>query len=162
MSSKKGIVATIGILGLITVASSVIWILPQGNFDTQIIVTDYSQHIRDIDTQRGAMVDGVTTQFSKVLDSSVDPQNHIDSSRELSVIIKRQIAELLKSGATEPWYDSYGMYVESLRHLDEHIGETVVVSKLIQSGRDPGSLEKLNAALAESDRLAAGSIASLP
>ncbi len=162
MSSKKGIVATVGILGLITAASFVIWALPQGSFETQILVTDYSQHLANIDEQRSAMADAVSAQFAGVLDGTVDPQTHVESSRESSVIIKRQIADLLRSGAGPEWHASYGMYVESLRSLDEYVGETVVAAKLAESGQEPDNLDKLRAALESSHARAADSIAALP
>lgn len=161
MSSKKGIIATVGILALITVASFAIWTLPQGNTDTKIMVSDYTQHLREIDEQRAAMAIAIADQFSGVLDGTVDPQTHTESARESSVIVKRQIADLLRSGASEQWHNSYAAYVESLRSLDEYIGETVVAAKLVESGQEP-DLERLNAALAKSEAYAATSLAALP
>lgn len=162
LSSKKGIAATIGILGLITVASFVIWIVPQQNIQTQIIVSDYTQHLNDIDEQRRAIAEAASLQFSGVLDGSIAPQDHIDAARESSVIVKRQLADLLRSGADAPWHASYGMYVESLRSLDEYIGETVVVSKLVASGEEPRGLDRALAALAASEAYAVDSLAALP
>lgn len=162
MSSKKGIIATVAILGLITAASFAIWALPQGGIGTQIVVTDYTRHLLDVDEQRTAMASAISDQFAGVLDQSVPTSDHIESAQESSVIIKRQIADLLRSGAPEQWHNSYRMYVESLRFLDEYVGETVVASKLIESGDGEPDLERLRVAFESSNASASASIEALP
>ena len=162
MASKKGIVVTATILGLVTAASFAIWIIPQQGPATLIVVTDRAAHLDGIDDQRRAMADAISAQLTSVIDGSVSPQDHIESARESSVIVKRQIAELLRSGVDEPWRQSYQLYVESLRLLDSYIGETVVIAELIEEGRDPGTPTRADAALAASEASAAESAAARP
>ena len=162
MSSKKGVIATVGILVLITSASFLIWLVPDRNIGSSIVISDYGDHIDIIDDQRHAMVDELSSRFSGVLDGSVLPQDYIESAQESSVIVKRQIAELLRSGADSQWHQSYGMYVESLRSLDEYISETIVISKLIASDNNSGNLDRVNAALASSEAQAMGALAAIP
>lgn len=162
LASKKGIVVTATILGLVTAASFAIWIIPQQGPATLIVVTDRAAHLDGIDDQRRAMADAISAQLTSVIDGSVSPQDHIESARESSVIVKRQIAELLRSGVDEPWRQSYQLYVESLRLLDSYIGETVVIAELIEEGRDPGTPTRADAALAASEASAAESAAARP
>lgn len=162
MASTKGIVVTVGILAALTAASFAIWLIPQQGPGTVIVVSDNASHLDRIDAERSAMAAAVSEQFAGVLDGSVPPADHIASARESSVIVKRQIAELFRSGAGEQWHASYSKYVESLRSLDEYIGETAIVAGLIADGREAGDTDKAAAALAASEARAAESLAARP
>ena len=130
MATKKGIVITAIILGVITAASFMIWQIPD-NPQMSIVVSDFKTHIDGIDERYRIISSAVDESFEQMLNDEISPDEYISIAEISSSQINSQIIELVESEATDEWIDSYLNNLESLRTYNSYIRETIVFANLL-------------------------------
>jgi len=130
MATKKGIVITAIILGVITAASFMIWQIPD-NPQMSIVVSDFRTHIDGIDERYRIISSAVDESFEQMLNDEISPDEYISIAEISSSQINSQIIELVESEATDEWIDSYLNNLESLRTYNSYIRETIVFANLL-------------------------------
>ena len=141
MASKKGVSLTIGILAAITIASFLIWFLPEYN-EMVFVVSDFESHLDGIKNVHGVISDTVDAEFQNLLNEKISPQDYIKQAEILSVQINSQIIQLVESKATDEWQESYLNYLESLKQYNSYIRETIVVATMIEEGAESSEIDE--------------------
>ena len=130
MATKKGIIITATILGVITAASFMIWQIPN-NPQMSIVVSDFRTHINGIDERYRIISSAVDESFEQMLNDENSSDEYISIAEISSSQINSQIIELVESEATDEWIDSYLNNLESLRAYNSYIRETIVFANLL-------------------------------
>ena len=130
MATKKGIIITETILGVITAASFMIWQIPN-NPQMSIVVSDFRTHINGIDERYRIISSAVDESFEQMLNDEISSDEYISIAEISSSQINSQIIELVESEATDEWIDSYLNNLESLRAYNSYIRETIVFANLL-------------------------------
>ena len=130
MATKKGIIITATILGVITAASFMIWQIPN-NPQMSIVVSDFRTHINGIDERYRIISSAVDESFEQMLNDEISSDEYISIAEISSSQINSQIIELVESEATDEWIDSYLNNLESLRTYNSYIRETIVFANLL-------------------------------
>tara|TARA_Y100000590_G_scaffold378101_1_gene444796 strand:+ start:3423 stop:3920 length:498 start_codon:yes stop_codon:yes gene_type:complete len=130
MATKKGIIITATILGVITAASFMIWQIPN-NPQMSIVVSDFRTHINGIDERYRIISSAVDESFEQMLNDEISSDEYISIAEISSSQINSQIIELVESEATDEWIDSYLNNLESLRAYNSYIRETIVFANLL-------------------------------
>ena len=141
MASKKGIFLTIGVLVAITMASFVIWFLPQ-NSEITFVVSDFESHLDGVKNVHGVISKAIDTEFQNLLDGNISPKEYIEQAEISTVQINSQIIQLVESKATEKWYESYISYIEALKHYNTYVRETIVAATMIEEGIESAEIEE--------------------
>ena len=141
MASKKGIFLTIGVLVAITMASFVIWFLPQ-NSEITFVVSDFESHLDGVKNVHGVISEAIDTEFQNLLDGNISPKEYIEQAEISSVQINSQIIQLVKSKATEEWHESYISYIEALKQYNTYVRETIVAATMIEEGVESTEIEE--------------------
>ena len=135
MTSKKGISVTIGILAAITIASFMIWTIPQNNQAT-FVVSDYESNLDGVKAIHQIIMEGLDDDFQNMINGTVTPQEYINAAEGSSTQINSQIIQLVQSEVNEEWSMSYSYYMESLKNYNSHIRETIVAANKIAEDVD--------------------------
>lgn len=133
MASKKGIAATVAILGAILAASFAVWALPQGPA-IPIAVTDFEGHIDGVGSIHGVLAEELESSFQDLQEGRITPDEYRRLAEATSTQINEQIVGLVGSGADESWQASYGAYLEALRTQNTLVRETVAAAE--SAGRE--------------------------
>jgi len=141
MASKKGIFLTIGVLVAITMASFVIWFLPQ-NSEITFVVSDFESHLDGVKNVHGVISEAIDTEFQNLLDGNISPKEYIEQAEISTVQINSQIIQLVESKATEKWHESYISYIEALKHYNTYVRETIVATTMIEEGVESAEIEE--------------------
>lgn len=139
-SSKRGKVLTIAILAAITVASFVVWLVPQ-NPSMTIVTDDYGGLLDSAISIHGTLQDSLIAQYQNMLAGSVMPAEYAEAAQITSTQVTEQIRILVTASPPQEWAASYEQYIESLRAFNSMIRETAVVSEAIASGEDVSHME---------------------
>jgi len=139
MASKKGLGLTIGILATITIASFVIWYVPQNNPIT-FTITDFEGHLDSVKSIHGAVETSLEEEFQLLRSGELGPDEYIQSADAATAQISGEIAQMLGTQPTDDWLDSYGAYIEALRSYNSYIRETIVYAKLVDGGSSENDL----------------------
>ncbi|KAF6243882.1 hypothetical protein C6988_01590 [Nitrosopumilus sp. b1] len=160
MASKKGISITIGILAAITIASFVIWTIPQNN-QANFVVSDYESHLDGVKAIHQIIMEDLDDDFQNLINGTMTTQEYIDAAEGSSTQINSQIIQLVQSEVNEEWSMSYSYYMEALKNYNSHIRETIVAANKIAENVDSdiqSTLEKsqefkesMNALIEQSD-----------
>ena len=133
MASRKGIAITIGVLVAITVASFLVWMIPQ-NYDASFVVSDFESHLDGVKQIHNTINDGIEEEFQNLVNGKITPEEYIKMAETSSSHINSQIIQIVESQATEEWQNSYINYIESLKQSNSYIRETIVVANMIRDG----------------------------
>lgn len=139
-SSKRGKVLTIAILAAITVASFVVWLVPQ-DLGMTIVTDDYGGLLDSSISIHGTLQDSLMAQYQNMLAGSVMPVEYAEVAQITSTQVTEQIRILVTASPPQEWAASYEQYIESLRAFNSMIRETAVVSEAISSGEDVSHIE---------------------
>ena len=142
MASKKGIVITVIILGVITAVSFSTWLIPQ-NYESTFVISDFESHLDGVKNIHIVISEEIEIEFENLLDQNITPDEFIEIAEVTSSQINSQIIKLVESKASEEWYDSYLNYIESLKQYNSYIRESIVVANMIKNGEDPRDIENL-------------------
>ena len=126
MASKKGIGVTIAFLVGIVAASFLVYLIPEDT-TMKIVVSDFEKYL-DI-TKEKTMLESVSIDesFEKLMEKKMSPNEYIRIAKVSSSQIDSLIIELIDSGATQEWVESYVNYIDALKKLNEKITETIDV-----------------------------------
>jgi hypothetical protein len=142
MVSKKGIALTIGILSTITIASFVIWFIPQNN-QLIFVITDFESHLDGVKEVHNTISQTVEKEFQNLIEEKITPDEYIQIAEISTSQINSQIIQLVESQPTGEWSESYSNYIDSLRQFNSYLRETVVAAKMIGEGTNTDELDKV-------------------
>lgn len=158
MASKKGIIATVVMLGAVSAASFVVWVLPQGP-PIQIAVTDFEGHIDGVQGIHEVLSEELDSSFRDLQEGRITPDEYRRLAEATSTQINEQIVGLVGSGADESWSQSYQSYLEALQTQNTLVRETIAAAESAgKQGADEsmqriGELrERIDALVSESEQ----------
>jgi len=142
MASKKGIGVTIAVLVGVVAASFLVYLIPEDT-TMKIVVSDFGKYL-DI-TKEKAMLESVSIDesFEKLMEKKMSPNEYIGIAEVSSSQINSLIIELIDSGATQEWVESYVNYIGALKKLNEEITETIVVANLMNDDDNSNSINEI-------------------
>ena len=134
MGSKKGVVITVAILVVITIASFSVWIVNNStNTEMTIVVTDFQNHQEGITERHKIISNAIETSFSKLINEQISTDEYIRIAEVSSSQNNALLMELAYSDAPEEWQESYINRIASLKSFEAYIIETMVMANLINS-----------------------------
>ena len=140
MASKRGKIATVGILAAITLASFAIWLIPQ-NTGTVLVTTDYGSLLDATVAIHDTLRESLDEQYGMMLQGAVSSAEYTEAAGIVSDQVTEQIMGLASAEPPSEWVESYSQYIESLRAFNSVIRETVVVAEAVSSGGDIAHME---------------------
>ena len=140
MASQKGILITVGILGAITAVSFLAWSIPQ-SYDSSFVVSDFENHLDGVQNIHSTISSDLDDNFQKLVEGTITPEEYIQIAETSTTQINSQIIEIVESGATEEWQESYINYMESLKQSNSYIRETIVFANMIKDGVEDVKLD---------------------
>jgi hypothetical protein len=153
MASKKGIVATIAILAVITGASFLLWIVPQ-DYETTFVISDYSNYLEGVKSIHEVLQESVNIEYQNLRSEKISPNEYIAITEVTSSQITAQISEFVTSKPPEEWQASYISYMDAMKKFNSYIVETKVLANMIEKGSSEAemveTLEKIESLKAES------------
>jgi len=166
MATKKGIIITIAILATISIASFVVWFVPQNHVGSSVVVSDYKNELDSVKERQSLIATETESGLKGLSDKSVSPDEFINKTQVSSSQVTSLITELIESNAPTQWQQSYGAYFESLKKYNEYLTETITLANKMKSGISPTDISdemtKLDALKKESDVLATKSDQTRP
>ena len=155
MAKKRGIIVTIVILAAITATSFSIWLIPQ-NKDSSFVVSDFKVHLESTQAKQKVISDEIETDLQAMLAGTVTPDNFIMRAEASTSQINALIIELVESGASQEWHESYLNYGESLKSFNSYLRETIVLANKIKEGNSDiqENLERLDVLKKEAESFA--------
>lgn len=152
MASKKGIAVTVIILIAITGASFLLWTVPQEN-ETTFVVSDYGSYLDGVKNIHEVLQESIDIEYQNLLNGKISPKDYIEVTEVTSSQVTSQIGEFVTSKPPEEWQDSYISYMDAMKKFNAYIGETKVLSNLIENGSTEEemaeTLQKIEALKAE-------------
>jgi len=142
MASKKGIGVTIAFLVGVVAASFLVYLIPEDT-TMKIVVSDFGKYL-DI-TKEKAMLEsvGIDESFEKLMEKKMSPNEYIGIAKVSSSQIDSLIIEMIDSGATQEWVESYVNYIDALKKLNGKITETIVVANLMNDDDNSNSINEI-------------------
>jgi hypothetical protein len=142
MASKKGIGVTISVLVGVIAASFLVYLIPEDT-TMKIVVSDFGKYL-DI-TKEKAMLESVSINesFEKLMEKKMSPNEYIGIAKVSSSQIDSLIIEMIDSGATQEWVESYVNYIDALKKLNGKITETIVVANLMNDDDNSNSINEI-------------------
>jgi len=142
MASKKGIGVTIAVLVGVIAASFLVYLIPEDT-TMKIVVSDFGKYL-DI-TKEKAMLESVSIDesFEKLMEKKMSPNEYIGIAKVSSSQIDSLIIEMIDSGATQEWVESYVNYIDALKKLNGKITETIVVANLMNDDDNSNSINEI-------------------
>ena len=142
MASKKGIGVTIAVLVSVVAASFLVYLIPEDT-TMKIVVSDFEKYL-DI-TKEKAMLESVSIDesFEKLMEKKMSPNEYIGIAKVSSSQIDSLIIEMIDSGATQEWVESYVNYIDALKKLNGKITETIVVANLMNDDDNSNSINEI-------------------
>ena len=142
MASTKGIAVTIAILVGVISASFMVYLIPEDT-TMKIVVSDFEKHL-DITKEKASMeVTGIDGSFEKLMEKKMSTNEYIGIAKVSSSQIDSLIIEMIDSGATQEWVESYVNYIGALKKLNEKITETIVVANLMNDDDNSNSINEI-------------------
>ncbi|MFN3654751.1 MAG: hypothetical protein ACK4TO_05440 [Candidatus Nitrosotenuis sp.] len=132
MRSTKGFIITGIILGVITVASFAVWLIPQ-NSQTRFAITNAEQQLDAIIEQQKTIRETIADELDKMYIGEITPDNYISIAEISSSQINSFIITTIESDVPSEWHDSYLAIAESMRSYNSYIRETIVVAEKLKS-----------------------------
>ena len=142
MASKKGIAITIAVLVSVIAASFLVYLIPEDT-TMKITVSDFGEHL-DITKERALMESSsIDESFEKLMEKKMSPNEYIGIAKVSSSQIDSLIIEMIDSGATQEWVESYVNYIDALKKLNGKITETIVVANLMNDDDNSNSINEI-------------------
>ena len=134
MTSKKGIIVTILILGAITAGSFLFWVIPQ---ETQmsLTVSDYENYLDGVKEIHSILDQTISTEFQNLKDGGISSDEYLQIADVTSTQVSSQISEFVTSKPPNEWQDSYISYMDALRNFNSYVTETKVYANLVKEGK---------------------------
>lgn len=141
MASKKGIIVTISILAVITGASFLIWTIPENN-ETTFVVSNYDEYIDGVKNIHEILEESINIEYQNLLNGEISPNDYNAIADVTTSQITSQISEFITSKPPEKWQDSYINYMDAMKKFNAYVGETKVLSDLIEKGSTQEELDE--------------------
>jgi len=141
MSSKKGVIVTISILAVITGASFLIWTIPE-NSETTFVVSNYDEYIDGVKNIHEILEESINIEYQNLLKGEISPNHYKIMADVTTSQITSQISEFVTSKPPEKWQESYINYMEAMKKFNAYVGETKVLSNLIEKGSTQEELDE--------------------
>lgn len=155
MASKKGITITIIILAVITIASFLIWEIPQ-NSQISLKVSDHENYLDGVKEIHSLLDQTISTDFQNLKDGNISPDEYLEYADVTSTQVSSKITEFVKSKPPNEWQESYISYMDALRNFNSYVTETKVYANLIKEGKTDQfeeTLTKIQSYKSESETL---------
>ena len=149
MASKKGIVVTVLILGAITGASFLLWIIPQEN-EATFVVSDYEGYLDRVKNVHEVLQESIDIEYQNLREGEISPEDYIAVAEITSLQVTAKISEFVTSKPPKEWQGSYISYMDALKKFNSYIGETKVLADLMEKG---SSEEEVNKTLEDIESL---------
>ena len=95
MASKKGIIMTMVVLGVITAASFLVWTLPQS---ATISVSDYGEYLDRAQQINQVVVDGIDNNFQMLTSGELDVDEYVDTAKTSSTQLRSELIQMMQVG----------------------------------------------------------------
>ena len=132
MASKKGIAVTVIILGAITGASFLLYLIPQ-DIETTFVVSDYENYLDGVKNIHEVLEESVELEYQNLQDGKISPQEYVAVTEVTSSQVTTQISEFVTSKPSEEWQASYINYMEAMKSFNSYIIETKVIANMIEN-----------------------------
>ncbi len=133
MATKKGIILTAIILGIITVASFSIWVIPQHE-NPSFVISDYRSELDSIKERHEVIIKEMDGEWKNMLAGSLSPDDFIVRAQTSSSQINSLLSEIIESRAPQEWRESYLNYGEGLKKYNDYLTETIVIANKMKGG----------------------------
>lgn len=125
-SSRRGLVLTAAILAAITVASFAVWLMPQ-NSGFMLVTTDYGALLDSTFSIHQTLIASFEEQAEMVAGGQISAEEYVSSIQVLSDQTTEQMTLLATSDPPAEWFESYRLYIESLRSFNSALRESIVL-----------------------------------
>lgn len=157
MATKKGLILTIIILGLVTAASFLIWSLPQYE-NPGTLISDYRSEIDSIKERHEVIINETNDEWKNMLAGSLSPDDFITRAQTSSSQVDSLLSEIIESRAPQEWRESYLNYGEALKKYNDYLTETIVIANKVKDNVSindlQDELQKLDSVKKESESYA--------
>ncbi len=139
MATKKGIILTAIILGAITIASFLLWIIPQHN--NSIVITDFRNELQSVQERQGIIANEVESDLKSMLNGTMSPDDFISRAQISESQVNSLLTEIIESRAPQEWQDSYLNYGESLKNYNDYLTETIILANKLKGSTSTNDLK---------------------
>ncbi|MBI1827924.1 MAG: hypothetical protein HY222_00345 [Thaumarchaeota archaeon] len=157
MVTKKGIILTAVILGLVTAASFLIWSLPQYE-NPGTLISDYRSEIDSIKERHEVIINETNDEWKSMLAGSLSPDDFITRAQTSSSQVDSLLSEIIESRAPQEWRESYLNYGQALKKYNDYLTETIVIANKVKDNVSindlQDELQKLDSVKKESESYA--------
>ncbi len=154
VATKKGIVLTAIILGIITAASFSIWLIPQHE-NASLVISDYRSELDSIKERHEVIIKEIDDEWKNMIAGSLSPDDFIIRAQTTASQINSLLSEVIESRAPQEWHESYFNYGEALKKYNDYLTETMVIANKVKGGVSindlKDELQKLNTLKNESE-----------
>ena len=140
MATKKGIILTAIILGIITVASFSLWLVPQHS-NSGPLISDYNSELESIKERHGIIINETSGELNNMLNGSISPDDFITGAQTSSSQVDSLLSEIIESKAPQEWRESYLNYGEALKKYNEYLTETIVIANKVKNNVSTNDLQ---------------------
>ena len=131
MATKKGIIFTAIILGIITAASFSLWLIPQ-HTNSGTLISDYNSELEGIKERHGIIINETSDELNNMLGGSLSPDDFITGAQTSSSQVNSLLSEIIESRAPQEWRESYLNYGEALKKYNDYLTETIVIANKVK------------------------------
>ena len=143
LTKKRSVAIAAIILGAITAASFSVWLIPQkGN--AGFVVSDFRNQLESIQARHDVIADEIESDLQGMLAGTVSPDNFTMRAEASTSQTNSLIIELVESGVSQEWHESYLNYGESLKSYSGYLRETIVLANKIKEGNSDNIQENLD------------------
>jgi hypothetical protein len=157
VATKKGIILTTIILGIITAASFSIWLIPQYE-NSGPLISDYRSELESVSERHAIIINGTNDELNNMLTGSLSPDEFITRAQTSSSQVDSLLSEIIESRAPQEWRESYLNYGEALKKYNDYLTETIVIANKVKNNVSindlQDELQKLDAMKKESESFA--------
>ena len=140
MVTKKGIILTAVILGIITAASFSLWLIPQHQ-NSGPLISDYRNELESIKERHDIIINETSDELNSMLGGSLSPDDFITRAQTSSSQVDSLISEIIESGAPQEWRESYLNYDEALKKYNDYLTETIVIANKVKGNVSTNDLQ---------------------
>jgi len=131
MATKKGIIFTAIILGIITAASFSLWLIPQ-HTNSGTLISDYNSELEGIKERHGIIINETSDELNNMLGGSLSPDDFITGAQTSSSQVNSLLSEIIESRAPQEWRESYLNYGEALKKYNDYLTESIVIANKVK------------------------------
>jgi hypothetical protein len=157
VATKKGIILTAVILGIITAASFSLWLIPQ-HTNSGPLISDYRSELESIKERHDIIINETSDELKTMLGGSLSPDDFITRAQTSSSQIDSLLSEIIESRAPQEWRESYLNYGEALKKYNDYLTETIVIANKVKDNVSindlQDELQKLDSVKKESEAYA--------